>query len=285
MAGLTVQNFVSAAVGIAVAIALVRGLVRRTAHDHRQLLGGPGAGHAVHPAADRHRGGRAAGRPGRHPDAERPGHRGHPRGRRSRPSRSGRSRAQEAIKELGTNGGGSVQRELGPPVREPDRAHQLAPASPHPGHPVRPDRDVRAPRRRPAPGLGPVRGDGRHPRAGARWRSARDRGNPLFPAGIDGALGNLEGKETRFGAVDGAIFATITTGTSTGCRERDARELPADRRARAADAHAARRDRARAASAPACTGCSCSRSSRCSSRASWSAGHPSTWARRSRPSR
>ena len=43
MAGLTVQNFVSAAVGIAVAIALIRGFVRRRADD-RELLGGPHAG-------------------------------------------------------------------------------------------------------------------------------------------------------------------------------------------------------------------------------------------------
>ena len=41
-------------------------------------------------------------------------------------------------------------------------------------------------------------------------------GNPLFPAGIDQALGNMEGKETRFGAGVGALWAAITTGTSTG---------------------------------------------------------------------
>ena len=41
-------------------------------------------------------------------------------------------------------------------------------------------------------------------------------GNPLFPAGIDQALGNMEGKETRFGAAVGGLFAAATTGTSTG---------------------------------------------------------------------
>jgi K+-transporting ATPase ATPase A chain len=40
--------------------------------------------------------------------------------------------------------------------------------------------------------------------------------NPLFPAGIDQALGNMEGKETRFGAAVGGLFAAVTTGTSTG---------------------------------------------------------------------
>ena len=41
MAGLAVQNFVSAAVGMAVAVALIRGLARRGSADDRQLLGRP----------------------------------------------------------------------------------------------------------------------------------------------------------------------------------------------------------------------------------------------------
>ena len=41
-------------------------------------------------------------------------------------------------------------------------------------------------------------------------------GNPLFPAGIDQALGNMEGKETRFGATLGGLWAAVTTSTSTG---------------------------------------------------------------------
>ena len=42
-------------------------------------------------------------------------------------------------------------------------------------------------------------------------------GNPLFPAAVDQAsLGNMEGKETRFGAAVGGLFMAATTGTSTG---------------------------------------------------------------------
>jgi K+-transporting ATPase ATPase A chain len=42
-------------------------------------------------------------------------------------------------------------------------------------------------------------------------------GNPLFPAAVDQlGLGNMEGKETRFGAAIGGLFAAVTTGTSTG---------------------------------------------------------------------
>lgn len=39
MAGLAVQNFVSAGVGMCVALALVRGLVHRRWLHHRQFLG------------------------------------------------------------------------------------------------------------------------------------------------------------------------------------------------------------------------------------------------------
>jgi K+-transporting ATPase ATPase A chain len=41
-------------------------------------------------------------------------------------------------------------------------------------------------------------------------------GNALLPSGIDQALGNMEGKETRFGAAVSGLFAAVTTGTSTG---------------------------------------------------------------------
>jgi K+-transporting ATPase ATPase A chain len=47
---------------------------------------------------------------------------------------------------------------------------------------------------------------------------AESRGNPLFPANIDQTVvgGNFEGKETRFGVANSALFATVTTGASCG---------------------------------------------------------------------
>jgi K+-transporting ATPase ATPase A chain len=48
MLGLAVQNFVSAATGMAVVIALTRGLARPVGGHHRQLLGRSGARHALH---------------------------------------------------------------------------------------------------------------------------------------------------------------------------------------------------------------------------------------------
>jgi K+-transporting ATPase ATPase A chain len=42
-------------------------------------------------------------------------------------------------------------------------------------------------------------------------------GNPLFPAGVDQAgVGSMEGKDVRFGAALGGLWAAVTTGTSNG---------------------------------------------------------------------
>ena len=57
MAGLTVHNFVSAATGIALAVALIRGFARRSAQDGRQFLGRSDPLHALCAAADLDRGG------------------------------------------------------------------------------------------------------------------------------------------------------------------------------------------------------------------------------------
>ncbi|MBK5964983.1 potassium-transporting ATPase subunit KdpA [Thiocystis minor] len=47
--------------------------------------------------------------------------------------------------------------------------------------------------------------------------SVEQQGNPLLSAlGVDLSGGNLEGKETRFGSADSALFATITTLASCG---------------------------------------------------------------------
>ncbi len=50
----------------------------------------------------------------------------------------------------------------------------------------------------------------------AYW--AESRGNPLYPANVDQAVvgGNFEGKETRFGVANSALFAAVTTGASCG---------------------------------------------------------------------
>ena len=54
MLGLTHQNFLSAATGIVLAVALIRGFARHSTSQHRQLLGRRYALHTLHPAADLH---------------------------------------------------------------------------------------------------------------------------------------------------------------------------------------------------------------------------------------
>jgi len=46
--------------------------------------------------------------------------------------------------------------------------------------------------------------------------TAESRGNPLFPANINQTAGNMEGKETRFGVANSALWATATTAASNG---------------------------------------------------------------------
>ena len=125
--------------------------------------------------------------------------------------------SQEAIKELGTNGGGPFNANSAHPFENPNALTDwfeiffilLIPF-----------------------GLtatfGKMAGDRRQGWAlfatmmivlvafGAIAVVAEARANPLFPAGIDQALGNMEGKEVRFGTGLSAIFATATTATSTG---------------------------------------------------------------------
>jgi K+-transporting ATPase ATPase A chain len=49
----------------------------------------------------------------------------------------------------------------------------------------------------------------------AYWSEAH--ANPAFaPLGVDPSMGNMEGKETRFGIIGSALFATVTTDASCG---------------------------------------------------------------------
>ena len=71
MLALTVQNFVSAATGMAMLVALIRGLRARIGADDRQLLGRSDAHDAVHPAAAVDRAGLGAGVAGRGAELQR----------------------------------------------------------------------------------------------------------------------------------------------------------------------------------------------------------------------
>jgi K+-transporting ATPase ATPase A chain len=220
MAGLAVRNFVSAATGIAVALALTRGLVRRSsttignfwvdmtratlyillpiAFVGALVLVSQGVIQTFASSIDVHT---LAG------------------GTQTIPL--GPVASQEAIKELGTNGGGFFNANSAHPFENPTTISNwvemllilLIPF-----------------------GLtntfGRMAGNAKQGvallavmvvvlSAGAFVAmSSEERSNPSIPAAvaqnIDGSAGNMEGKEVRFGPDTSGLFATVTTGTSTG---------------------------------------------------------------------
>jgi len=215
MAGLTVQNFVSAAVGIAVAIALVRGITRRrsetignfwvdlTRSTTRILLplalvlavalAALGVVQTLHGPADAHTVAGATQAIFRGPVA-----------------------SQEAIKELGTNGGGPLNANSAHPFENPSGLTNLL--------------EIWALLAIPFAltfAFGRLVGDRRQgwaifaamlalwvgAAALATW--AEVDGNPQVHA-LGAAGANMEGKEVRFGAPASGLFAAATTGTSTG---------------------------------------------------------------------
>ena len=126
--------------------------------------------------------------------------------------------SQEAIKELGTNGGGFFNANAAHPYENPNALANMLEiwailvipfASVFAfGRAVLDFRQGRAI----AIAMGIVLVAGV---AVAYW--AESSGNPLLTAiGVDAAGGNMEGKEVRFGPAMSALYATATTGTSTG---------------------------------------------------------------------
>jgi K+-transporting ATPase ATPase A chain len=126
--------------------------------------------------------------------------------------------SQEAIKELGTNGGGFFNANSAHPFENPNAFSNMLEIW---AILVIPFATVFA--------FGRAVGDERQGRAivvamsivlgvgilVAYWAEAA--GNPLLTEiGVDPSVGNMEGKETRFGVAMSAFFATATTGTSTG---------------------------------------------------------------------
>jgi len=215
-AGLAVQNFGSAAVGLVIAVALVRGITRRSSptignfwadvtrttlyvllpiafvaaivlvwQGVPQTWSGP---------------------------ASVTGLEGHAQSIYLGPIAS-----QESIKELGTNGGGIVNANSAHPFENPTPLTNF----------VEQLLILVIPFSLTAT-LGVMAGDRRQGWAifaamaavfvvaATAAIFAEHGANPLYPAGIDQALGNMEGKEVRFGSSGGGLWAAITTATSTG---------------------------------------------------------------------
>jgi len=126
--------------------------------------------------------------------------------------------SQEAIKELGTNGGGFFNANSAHPFENPNALSNMLQifallvipfASVFAfGRAVLDPRQGRAI----AVAMGLVLISGV---LVAYW--AESGGNPLLTEiGVDSSPGNMEGKEVRFGVATSALFAAATTGTSTG---------------------------------------------------------------------
>jgi len=126
--------------------------------------------------------------------------------------------SQEAIKELGTNGGGFFNANSAHPYENPNaisNALEIFALLVIPfasvfafGRAVLDQRQGRAI----AITMGVVLVVGA---IVAYWAEAA--GNPLLTdIGVDAAPGNMEGKEVRFGVATSALYAAATTGTSTG---------------------------------------------------------------------
>ena len=128
--------------------------------------------------------------------------------------------SQEAIKQLGTNGGGLLQRQRRPSVREPERRstnflEMFAIFAISAGLTYTFGKMAG----RPAAGLGAVRRDGAPLlRSAWPWPTGPRREQPGRSRGlaVDPAAGNMEGKEVRFGIADSALCATATTDASCG---------------------------------------------------------------------
>ena len=126
--------------------------------------------------------------------------------------------SQEAIKELGTNGGGFLNANSAHPFENPNIWSNMLEIW---ALLVIPVATVFA--------FGRLLNDPKQGRAilitmaivmlagVATLYAAETYGNPLLTAlGVDNAQGNMEGKELRFGQAMTALFSTATTGTSTG---------------------------------------------------------------------
>ena len=185
------------------------------------------------------------------------------------------------------------EREQRAPVREPDAAVQLPRDVRHLRHFGRPHVHARRHDRLAQARLGGVGGDGvpirRRRDDGVLGRGARE---PAAHGGRrrsddDGdVLGRKHGRQGS--ALRHRQHRAVRDGDDGRELRRDqrlARLVHANRRPRAARQHPAQRGRVRRCGRRACTACWSTSSCRSSSPASWSAARRSTWARRSRPSR
>ena len=214
---LAVRNFTSAATGLAVAIALVRGLTRRSASTIGNYWVDMTRGVLYILLPDRVR---LRPRPrlaGRAADVRCTGDRHHPRGRAA-DARPRTDRLAGDHQGAGQQRRRLPERQLRPPLREPDAADQLPRDGGHVRHPLLADLRLRALRQGPAPGLGPLRRHGRRlPGRCPRGHGRRGGRQPALsrPASTRRSA-TWRAWTSAIGAALGGLWAAVTTSTSTG---------------------------------------------------------------------
>ena len=249
MAGLAVQNFVSAAVGHRGRVALdPRAHRRRVARRSATSGSTSRATIDARAAAARVRARARARQPGRRPEP-RTGHAGARRSR-ARPSRSpgGPVASQEAIKELGTNGGGLFNANSAHPFENPTPFTNLLEIFALLLDPVRAHVRLRPARRRPAPGLGGAsRRWSRSGRRRRRSRRARDRRatRRLEAAGASSSAGTWRARRCGSARPRPGSSPPRRPAPRPARSNSRARQLHAARRRRPARQHDARRGQPR----------------------------------------
>ena len=207
MLGLAVQNFVSAATGMAVLVALIRGFARKEASGIGNFWADLVRSTRLHPAAAVDRAGAGAGEPGRAADVRqvrdgdaRPAgdlrqpedgpdgqplkdEKGNPVTEKATATEQtiplGPAASQIAIKQLGTNGGGFFNVNSAHPFENPTPLVELSRGAVDPADRRGALLHVRQDDRRHAPGLGAARRDDAHLRPAPRRRlRRRGRGQP-----------------------------------------------------------------------------------------------------------
>ena len=180
--------------------------------------------------------------------------------RRTRPRRRSRARTQTiargpvasqiAIKQLGTNGGGFYNSNSAVPFENPNGVHQLPRDARDPADPGGAGLHVRPHGRRAPPGAGRSSARcSRCSRSASRSRCpAEQHGSQVLrDSGVnitqgDGQSGgNMEDKEVRFGIADTALWASATTNASNGSVNGGHDALTAHGRRRADRQHVHRR--------------------------------------------
>ena len=214
MAGLAVQNFASAAVGIAVAVALVRGFARSRTNRVGNFWVDLTRGCVRILLPLEHRRDRGPDRRRRRAEPLRPAHDLDAGGLPPSTSRAVPLPSQEAIKELGTNGGGPYNANSSHPFENPNAFTNLLEIVMLLLIPFALPRT-----------FGKLLGDRRQGWAILAAMAvifaasltlitvfeAHHSGTALTSAGA-----SMEGKEVRFGVPSSALFADATTLTSTG---------------------------------------------------------------------